>query len=230
MQTHTHTHTLLHYPQCSVALGAGPGPWKVRAPRPWPRPCAWRRAAPEAECIWRPWGCWWCGFRPTCCDRTPASPPRWCWGGGGAARSQVAPKKNKKGAGRHPINLLIAWTLPIGARRPGLTSSMASTSVVKLGLDLYFWMTEERRVLPAHSMNTWRRRGAGLSRAVLPAMRLDDTGRDGTGFGIFFNWYFFTFNNEIILVCVCVCVCVCVYLWAINRQQLNLLQLPQTPE
>ncbi|TNN48957.1 hypothetical protein EYF80_040847 [Liparis tanakae] len=58
---------------------------------------------------------------------------------------------------------------------------MASTSVVKLGLDLYFWMTEERRVLPAHSMNTWRRRGAGLRRALLPVMGLDDTGRDGTG-------------------------------------------------
>lgn len=35
-----------------------------------------------------------------------------------------------------------------------ITSSMTSISVVKFGLDLYFWMTEDRRVLPAHSMNT----------------------------------------------------------------------------
>ena len=45
-------------------------------------------------------------------------------------------------------------------KRVGLTSSKASTSVVKFGLDLYFWMTEERKVFPAHSMNTWRKRGS----------------------------------------------------------------------
>lgn len=37
-----------------------------------------------------------------------------------------------------------------------LTSSIESASTVKFGLDLYFWMTDERRVLPAHSINTYR--------------------------------------------------------------------------
>lgn len=37
-----------------------------------------------------------------------------------------------------------------------LTSSIESASTVKFGLDLYFWMTDERSVLPAHSINTYR--------------------------------------------------------------------------
>lgn len=44
-----------------------------------------------------------------------------------------------------------------------LTSSIESTSTGKFGLDLYFWMTEERSVLPAHSINTWTTKGRLIS-------------------------------------------------------------------
>lgn len=43
------------------------------------------------------------------------------------------------------------------------TNSMESASTGKFGLDLYFWMTEERSVLPAHSINTYKGRGRFIS-------------------------------------------------------------------
>lgn len=47
---------------------------------------------------------------------------------------------------------------------------MTSTNTVKFGLDLYFWMTEERKVLPAHSMKTWRECKQSDSPSVFPSI------------------------------------------------------------
>lgn len=80
----------INYPQCSVALvlalvqGRIP-PWEVGV-------SVREQAGLEVECIWRPWGCWWCGFQPTCCDRRPANQQQWHWEEDGGVRSLVTPE------------------------------------------------------------------------------------------------------------------------------------------
>lgn len=80
----------INYPQRSVALvlalvqGCIP-PWAVGV-------SVREQAGLEVECIWRPWGCWWCGFQPTCCDRRPANQQQWHWEEDGGVRSLVTPE------------------------------------------------------------------------------------------------------------------------------------------
>lgn len=85
----------IYYPQCLAALGSG-----------WLRGFLWpcevcvsgrEQAGLEVECIWRLWGCWWCGFQPTCYDRRPANQQQWHWEEDGGVHSPATPKRQRSG-------------------------------------------------------------------------------------------------------------------------------------